>query len=368
MQQSEILSTIPESLLESGKKSLEDLIENLSNEKNENRKREIYRKIEVAIIANENINSPEIHHEMVNYFSQITEVKEFDKKLMKLMLTSGWKVPQDFKEQQDLNIKERGNNFFPQAEIPIEHYKKTFATLPIKIEEGYQQEFLTSLKKSFEYLQYCLFSESEANKKNILRININGVELGFSGVGLHDLLENIVIKKSQKELSFSEFINTLDNKEEKQCLEQDAMSLKSRYILDKQMIVDSDFAREFVEQRIGRASVESSRNSFQDLSSRRNSFQDLSSRRSSGEKGEKILKFEGDKFVIKDPDPNCFSFLKTIFCNCFGKENQQQNISRGRDSMPSSDHSLHPSEGAIASPNASALDLRFGRDISLDNH
>ena len=59
------------------------------------------------------------------------------------------------------------------------------------------------------------------------------------------------------------------------------------------------------------------------------------------------IKKEGDKFVIKDSDPTCFSFLKSIFCNCFGKKNQQENIQRGRDQTPSSDHSLHPSSSFV---------------------
>ena len=90
------------------------------------------------------------------------------------------------------------------------------------------------------------------------------------------------------------------------------------------------------------------RSSFQEPSSRRNSFQEyLPNLNKSHHNEGKILKLEGDKFVIKDPDPTCFSFLKSIFCNCFGKKNQQENIQRGRDQMPSSDHSLHPSSSFI---------------------
>ena len=134
------------------------------------------------------------------------------------------------------------------------------------------------------------------------------------------------------------------------------MTLKTRCIFDKQIVTDLNFAKEIVENAIDiRSSIESSRRgSFQNFSSRRNSFQDSSSRRNSSQEylpnlhkfhhnEGKILKLEGDKFVIKDPDPTCFSFLKSMFCNCFGKKNQQENIQRGRDQTPSSDHSLHPS-------------------------
>jgi hypothetical protein len=95
------------------------------------------------------------------------------------------------------------------------------------------------------------------------------------------------------------------------------------------------------------------RSSFQESSSRRNSFQEYLPKIASNE--EKILRLEGDKFVIKDPDPTCFSFLKTMFCNCFGKKNQQQNSGQNQDSRSSSDHSLHPSNSFISSPNASAM-------------
>jgi hypothetical protein len=93
--------------------------------------------------------------------------------------------------------------------------------------------------------------------------------------------------------------------------------------------------------------------SFQDSSSRRNSFQEYLPKIVNNEK--KILRLEGDKFVIKDPDPTCFSFLKTMFCHCFGKKNQQQNSGQNQDSRISSDHSLHPSNSFISSPNASAM-------------
>ena len=42
--------------------------------------------------------------------------------------------------------------------------------------------------------------------------------------------------------------------------------------------------------------------------------------------------------------------IERIFCvgsNCFDKKNQQENIQRGRDQTPSSDHSLHPSSSFI---------------------
>lgn len=372
MQQSEISldNSTPDS---SQEKLMESLIEKLHDEDDRNKKNEIYRKIEIEIIKNKNINSAGIDHRMRNYFSKITEPSEFDKNLMKLMLSNGWKVPQDFLELDFLNIKESKNNFYSQdVEIKIQDYKKTYESLPIKIEEHFQRAFLDSLNTAFDYLVFCSIpfnsNEVEYNKKNILRIDVNGVELGFSAIGLYDFLENIVIKKDQKELSFLKFVKKFGNEKEEN-FEENFMTLKARCILDKQIITDFSFAKEIVEHGIDfRSSIESSRRgSFQNFSSRRNSFQDSSSRRNSFQdylpkatnNEKKILKLEGDKFVIKDPDPTCFSFLKTVFCNCFGKKNQQENIPQGRDQMPSSDHSIHPSTSFIVEGGSSlTLDRR----------
>jgi hypothetical protein len=386
MQQSEILldNSTPDS---SQGKSMEALIEKLHDEEDQNKKHEIYRKIEIAIIKGENLNSAGINYRMRNYFSKITEPNEFDKSLMKLMLASGWKVPQDFRELDSLNIKECPNDFFLQdVEIKIQDYKKTYETLPIKIEEYHQKEFFNSLEIAFEYLGYCTNSsdrnEVEYNKKNILRIDVNGIKLGFSAIGLYDFLENIELKKSQEKISFAKFI-------EKPCGPKklnfipDFKSLKEKCIFEKQLTTDENFAKEVLERGMtvrssielsrkgslqnARSSIESSRRgSFQNFSSVRNSFQESSSRRNSFQESgpnlfktaqneKKILRLEGDKFVIKDPDPTCFSFLKTMFCNCFGKKNQQQNSGQNQDSRSSSDHSLHPSTSFISSQNASAM-------------
>ena len=363
MQQSEISLDIP-ATISSQEDSFKLLIDKFFLEESLHKKNEIYRKIELAIIKNENINSAEINQKMADYFSKIAEPKNFDKKLIKLMLTSGWKVPQDFPENDFLNIKESKNDFYIQdTEIKIQDYKKIYEAPPIKIEERYQKEFFDSLKIAFEYLDYCLIpfnkNEVEYNKKNILRINVNGVELGFSATGFWDFLKDIKIINKRKELGFSEFVETLDS-EKKQFFEENFLTLQARCILDKQMITDINFAKNVVENAIDvRSSIESSRRgSFQNFSSMRSSFQDSSSRRNSFQEylpnlhkshhnEGKILKLEGDKFVIKDPDPTCFSFLKTIFCNCFGKKNQQENIQRGRDQTPSSDHSLHPSSSFV---------------------
>ena len=363
MQQSEI-SLDNTATISRQEDSFELLIDKFFLEESLHKKNEIYRKIELAIIKNENINSAEINQKMADYFSKITEPNDFDKKLIKLMLTSGWKVPQDFPENDFLNIKESKNDFYIQdTEIKIQDYKKIYQAPPIKIEERFQKEFFDSLKIAFEYLDYCLIpfnkNEVEYNKKNILRINVNAVELGFSATGLHDILENIKIINGRKELGFSEFVETLDS-EKKQIFEENFLTLQARCILDKQMITDINFAKNVVENAIDvRSSIESSRRgSFQNFSSMRSSFQDSSSRRNSFQESlpnsfnitqneKKILKLEGDKFVIKDPDPTCFSFLKSIFCNCFGKNNQQENIKRERDQAPSSDHSLHPSSSFI---------------------
>jgi hypothetical protein len=364
MQQSEISLDIP-ATFSSQEDSFELLIGKFFLEENLHKKNEIYRKIEMAIIKNENINSAEINQKMADYFSKITEPKNFDKKLIKLMLTSGWKVPQDFRELDSLNIKECPNDFFLQdVEIKIQDYKKTYETSPITIEERYQKEFFKSLEIAFEYLGYCTNSsdrnEVEYNKKNMLRIDVNGVKLGFSAIGLYDFLENIELKKDQEKISFEKFISKLDNKKEKQGLEEDFMFLETRCLLDRQIITDPSFSKEFIEQGVDvRSSVElSRRGSSQNFSSVRASFQESSSRRNSfqitNNQG-KILKLEGDKFVIKDPDPTCFSFLKTMFCNCFGKKNQQQNSGQNQDSRSSSDHSLHPSNSFISSPNASLV-------------
>lgn len=371
MQQSEI-SLDNTATISRQEDSFELLIDKFFLEESLHKKNEIYRKIELAIIKNENINSAEINQKMADYFSKITEPNDFDKKLIKLMLTSGWKVPQDFPENDFLNIKESKNDFYIQdTEIKIQDYKKIYEAPPIKIEERFQKEFFDSLKIAFEYLDYCLIpfnkNEVEYNKKNILRINVNAVELGFSATGLHDILENIKIINGRKELGFSEFVETLDS-EKKQIFEENFLTLQARCILDKQMITDINFAKNVVENAIDvRSSIESSRRgSFQNFSSMRSSFQDSSSRRNSFQESlpnsfnitqneKKILKLEGDKFVIKDPDPTCFSFLKSIFCNCFGKKNQQENIKRERDQTPSSDHSLHPSNSFISNGNASAM-------------
>ena len=371
MQQSEI-SLDNTATISRQEDSFELLIDKFFLEESLHKKNEIYRKIELAIIKNENINSAEINQKMADYFSKITEPNDFDKKLIKLMLTSGWKVPQDFPENDFLNIKESKNDFYIQdTEIKIQDYKKIYQAPPIKIEERFQKEFFDSLKIAFEYLDYCLIpfnkNEVEYNKKNILRINVNAVELGFSATGLHDILENIKIINGRKELGFSEFVETLDS-EKKQIFEENFLTLQARCILDKQMITDINFAKNVVENAIDvRSSIESSRRgSFQNFSSMRSSFQDSSSRRNSFQESlpnsfnitqneKKILKLEGDKFVIKDPDPTCFSFLKSIFCNCFGKKNQQENIKRERDQTPSSDHSLHPSNSFISNGNASAM-------------
>jgi hypothetical protein len=380
MQQSEI-SLDNTATISRQEDSFELLIDKFFLEESLHKKNEIYRKIELAIIKNENINSAEINQKMADYFSKITEPNDFDKKLIKLMLTSGWKVPQDFPENDFLNIKESKNDFYIQdTEIKIQDYKKIYEAPPIKIEERFQKEFFDSLKIAFEYLDYCLIpfnkNEVEYNKKNILRINVNAVELGFSATGFCDFLKNIKIINGRKESGFSEFVKTLDS-EKKQVFEESFLTLQARCILDKQIVTDFSFAKEFVGNAIDvRSSIESSRRgSFQNFSSRRNSFQDSSSRRNSFQdylpnlhkahhNEVKILKLEGDKFVIKDPDPTCFSFLKSIFCNCFGKKNQQENISPDRDAKPSSDHSLHPSSSFIVDGGLSLASNR--RDIFLN--
>ena len=380
MQQSEISLNITPTFL-SQEDSFESMITKFFAEESSHKKKEIYRKIEMAIVKNENINSAEINQKMADYFSKITDPNDFDKNLIKLMLASGWKVPQDFPENDALNIKEDENDFFlSKIEIKIQDYKKIYEAPPIKIEERFQKEFFDSLKIAFEYLDYCLIpfnkNEVEYNKKNILRINVNGVELGFSVIGLNDFLKNIKIINGRKESGFSEFVKTLDS-EKKQVFEESFLTLQARCILDKQIVTDFNFAKEFVGNAIDvRSSIESSRRgSFQNFSSRRNSFQDSSSRRNSFQdylpnlhkshhNEGKILKLEGDKFVIKDPDPTCFSFLKSIFCNCFGKNNQQENIKRERDQAPSSDHSIHPSSSFIVDGGLSLTSNR--RDIFLN--
>jgi hypothetical protein len=338
----------------------------------------------MAIIKGENLNSAKTHQAMTNYFAEIVNPKNFDKKLIKLMLTSGWKVPQDFRELDSLNIKEDKNDFFLQdVEIKIQDYKKTYETSPITIEERYQKEFFKSLEIAFEYLGYCTNSsdrnEVEYNKKNMLRIDVNGVKLGFSAIGLYNFLENIELKKNQEKISFEKFIEKPYGPK-KWNFSPDFNALKEKCIFEKQLTTDENFAKEVLERGIAvrssaelsrrgslqnaRSSYESSRrgslqnfssmrSSFQESSSRRNSFQEYLPKIASNE--EKILRLEGDKFVIKDPDPTCFSFLKTMFCNCFGKKNQQQNSGQNQDSRSSSDHSLHPSNSFISSPNVSAM-------------
>jgi hypothetical protein len=376
MQQSEILldNIVPNS---NQKELLESLIIAFSCAENHNKKPEIYREIEMAIIKGENLNSAKTHQAMTNYFAEIDDPKNFDKNLMKLMLSSGWRVPQNFRELDSLNIKEHKNNFFLQdVEIKIQDYKKTYETSPIVIEERHQKEFFDSLEIAFEYFQYCLISlndnEFENNKKNILRVDVNGVKLGFSAIGLYGFLENIQLKKGQEKISFAEFI------EKPYCPKKCNFSEYFEYltrncIFNKQLITDLNFAKEFAEQGIAirssadlsrrgslqntRSSIElSRRGSFQNFSSRRSSFQESLPYLLKGNHGEeKILKLEGNKFVIKDPDPTCFSFLKTMFCNCFGKKNQQQNSGKNQDSRISSDHSLQPSTSFISSANASLV-------------
>ena len=119
MQQSEI-SLDNTATISRQEDSFELLIDKFFLEESLHKKNEIYRKIELAIIKNENINSAEINQKMADYFSKITEPNDFDKKLIKLMLTSGWKVPQDFPENDALNIKEDKNDFFlSKIEIKI---------------------------------------------------------------------------------------------------------------------------------------------------------------------------------------------------------------------------------------------------------
>jgi hypothetical protein len=383
MQQSEILldNIVPNS---NQKELLESLIIALSCEENHNKKPEIYREIEMAIIKGENLNSAKTHQAMTNYFAEIVNPKNFDKNLMKLMLSSGWKVPQNFPELDSLNIKEYKNDFFLQdVEIKIQDYKKTYETSPIMIEERHQKEFFNSLEIAFEYLDYCSIpfnqNEVEYNKKNMLRIDVNGVKLGFSAIGLYNFLENIELQKNQEKVSFEKFIEK-PRGPKKWNFNPDFNALKEKCIFEKQLTTNLNFAKEVLERGIAvrssaelsrrgslqnaRSSHESSRrgslqnfssmrSSFQESSSRRNSFQEYLPKIASNE--EKILRLEGDKFVIKDPDPTCFSFLKTMFCNCFGKKNQQQNSGQNQDSRSSSDHSLHPSNSFISSPNASAM-------------
>jgi hypothetical protein len=360
MQQSEILlDNIDINPNQRG--SLESLIGELSREENRYKKPEIYREIEIAIIKSENLNSAEIHQAMRNYFAEIVDAKNYDKNLMKLMLSSGWKVPQDFRELDSLNIKENGNDFFLQdVEIKIQDYKKTYKTSPIVIEEQHQKEFFNSLEIAFEYLSYCTNSsdrnEVEYNKKNMLRIDVNGVTLGFSAIGLHDFLENIELKKGQEKIPFVKFIEKPRGPKNLDFMPY-FNSLKENCIFDKQIITDLDFAKGVLERGMAvRSSAElSTRGSFQSArysheSSIRGNSQNFSSRRNSSQeflpvlfKGthgdEKILKLEGDKFVIKDRDPTCFSFLKTMFCNCFGKKDQSRDV---ENQNPSRDRSDHP--------------------------
>ena len=339
MQQSEISSIDLTQSSQGAKISLKDLIQNLSNEKDSNKKREIYRKIEFATIGVENINSAEIHQEMESYFSKIIEANEFDKKLMKLMLTRGLRVSQDFIELDSLNIKEGKNDFFLQdIEIKIQDYKKIYANSPIKIEEQHTKIFLESLKIIFEYFQYCLSSnnenEVEYNKKNILRVNVNGIELGFSALGLCDFLENIVIKKGRKELSFSQFINGLEDKTERQYYKDNFVSLQHKCLVDKEMARNLNFAKEVLEGRADiRSSIESlKKRGSQDFSSRRSSFQDFF-RNSSVEKNSlerKVLALNIDvncavkNKIANDQNPNCCSFLKVIFYKFFNAKPQQK--------------------------------------------
>lgn len=383
MQQSEIF---PNNFLSDSCQGslIELLIERLSYEEDRNKKNEIYRKIEIEIIKNKDINSDGINYRMRDYFSKKNDPTEFDKNLMKLMLSNGWKVPQDFLELDSLSIKESRNNFYSQdIEIKIQDYKKIYESLPIKIEEHFQRALLDSLSIAFDYLVFCSIpfnnNEVEHNKKNILRIDVNGVELGFSAIGLHNFLENIVIKKDQKELSFLEFVKKFGSEKEEN-FEENFMTLKARCILDRQMMTDLNFAKEIVENGIDvRSSIESSRrgslqnfssmrSSFQDSSSRRNSFQDyLPNSHKTHHNEKKILKFEGDRFIIKDKDPTCFSVLKTFFCNCFGKKNQQvvdKNFLEDSNPKPSSDHSIHPSTSFVAEGGVSITFDR--RDIALN--
>jgi hypothetical protein len=383
MEQSEILL---ENNAINQRRSLESLITKLSCEGNENKKPEIYREIEIAIIKCENLNSAEIHQAMRDYFAEIVDPKNFDKNLMKLMLSSGWKVPQDFRELDSFNIKEHGNDFFLQdVEIKIQDYKKTYKISPIVIEEQHQKEFFNSLEIAFEYLSYCTNSsdrnEVEYNKKNMLRIDVNGVTLGFSAIGLHDFLENIELKKSQEKISFAKFIEKPYGPK-KWNFSSDFKALKEKCIFEKQLITNRDFAMMVLERGIAlRSSAElSTRGSLQNVrssheSSIRGSSQSFSSRRNSFQESlqkivnhdEKILKLEGDKFIIKDPDPTCFSFLKTMFCNCFGKKNQKQDL---EDQISSRDRSENPattlsvSEGRI-SASRSRLDSVIP-DIIMD--
>jgi len=369
MQKSEISLVNPIQDL-SQDNELDRLIVNFFTESDFHKKNYIYKNIKIAILKNQNINSPEINREMQNYFSKISEPSIFDKRFLKLMLSNGWKVPQNFPENDELNIKESGNDFFTKKiEVKIQDYKKTYETFPIIIQEDNKQAFFDSLKIAFEYLYYCTISsdknEVENNKENILRINVNGVELGFSAFGLCDFLENVLIKKNQKELSFLEFVRKSYNKFDEN-FEENFITLKARCILDKQMITDLSFAKEIVENGIDvRSSIESStRGSLQlfssirtEYSTPRNSFQDYFFKSTNDEK--KILKFEGDRFVIKNPEPTCYSVLKTIFCSCFGKNDHQKNINidslESLNSKPSSDHSLHPSSSFLVEARVSPL-------------
>ena len=74
MQQSEI-SLDNTARISRQEDSFELLIDKFFLEESLHKKNEIYRKIELAIIKNENINSAEINQKMADYFSKIAEPK-----------------------------------------------------------------------------------------------------------------------------------------------------------------------------------------------------------------------------------------------------------------------------------------------------
>lgn len=321
MQQSEIILVDSQFSSENAKKSLEDLVRIFFNEENEDKKEEIYRKIQTKIITCENINSIEINKTIKDCFDKITEPNKFDKKLIKLFLASGWRVPQDFQENELLNIIEKSNNFFSQdLKIKIQDYKKIYANSSIKIEKKFKKEFWESLKSSFEYFEYCRDPRNEEDvdvkKKNMLRVNINGIILGFSAFGFYYFLKNLKIEENERELNFLQFVD-VDNFKSRKLkffLKNAFASLECHCIADKLILQDSELAKKSVENHLdSRASIE--------YLKKRDS-QDLT-KNSSFEKGFMRANSDEKNKIVNGENPHCCSFLKVIFYKFFNLKPQQ---------------------------------------------
>lgn len=254
--QSEISLVDSQPLCENRKNSLEDLIESFYHEKNQFEKNKIFQEIQKGIIICDDINCPEINRAILNYFDKIKEPNQFDKKLLKLFLVSGWRVPQDFQENESFNLEEEGNDYFQQIiKISIQDYKNIYAKSAITINEENKKAFWEALKNSFEYFKFCKNPANEENnnyKNKIMhRVNINGCVLGFSDRGLYYFLKNLKIKENTKELSFVEFVDVdnFNKKQEKLNFKNFFNLLKIEYDVDKEILQNLKFAKQAVENR-----------------------------------------------------------------------------------------------------------------------